>query len=119
MLMELVPGGQLLQDKGIVISSQHNFSRSRLTYYVRLQGTVGLNVKVNTLNELPWGAAPDVHPLVPLACLSKVKERQQICMAVQVVENVGAIERDTPNVRTWVNDSFILQCCGERWFLGR
>jgi hypothetical protein len=34
-----------------------------------------------------------VHPLVPLQALSRVKDRQQICVAVSVVENPGAIER--------------------------
>ena len=36
-----------------------------------------------------------MHPLVPLQALSRVKDRQQICVAVSMVENPGTVERQT------------------------
>ena len=57
--------------------------------------TSGPASRVQKVPQAPWEGLPAVHPLVPLQALSRVKDRQQICVAVSVVENPGAIERQT------------------------
>ena len=78
---------------GSFVAIPAQYSTSRLHYHLRLKGPLGLQVRVQKLPQAPWEGLPAVHPLVPLQALSWVKDRQQICVAVSVVENPGAVER--------------------------
>ena len=80
---------------GSFIATPAQYSTSRLHYHLRLKGTLGLQVFVQKLEQAPWPGVPTVHPLVPLQALSRVKDRQQICVAVSMVENPGTVERQT------------------------
>eukprot|EP00435_Cladocopium_sp_Y103_P056384 s1936_g19.t1 len=46
-------------------------------------------VIVHKLDQDPWPGIPAVHPLVPLSALSRVKDRQQICVAVTVAAELA------------------------------
>ena len=80
---------------GSFIATPAQYSTSRLHYHLRLKGALGLQVFVQKLEQAPWPGVPTVHPLVPLQALSRVKDRQQICVAVSMVENPGTVERQT------------------------
>ena len=85
------------------------FSTSRLHYHLRLKGTLGLTVLATKLTEAPWADVPDLHPLVPLRALSRVKDRQQICVAAVIIDNPGAIERQTKEKMAMVCNAIIQQ----------
>ena len=57
----------------------------------------------------PWTNVPLHHPLVPLGSLDRVKDKQQICVAAQIAENPGSMERDTVNGRMLVCNAIIQQ----------
>ena len=80
---------------GSFIATPAQYSTSRLHYHLHLRGALGLQVVVQKLEQDPWHGVPTVHPLVPLQALSRVKDRQQICVAVSMVENPGTVERQT------------------------
>ena len=80
---------------GSFVATPAQYSASRLHYHLRLRGPLGLQVLVQKLEQAPWQGLPALHPLVPLQALSRMKDRQQICVAVSVVENPGAVERRT------------------------
>ncbi|CAJ1368767.1 unnamed protein product [Effrenium voratum] len=71
--------------------------------------TVISTVLVQKLESLPWSGVPAHHPLVPLQSLARVKDRQQICVAAQVDDNPGAIERDTVQGRVLVCNAIVQQ----------
>ena len=77
---------------GSFVATPAQYSASRLHYHLRLRGPLGLQVLVQKLEQAPWQGLPALHPLVPLQALSRMKDRQQICVAVSVVENPGAVE---------------------------
>ena len=56
-----------------------------------------MQVIIAKVETLPWSLPPTTHPLVPLVSLSRVRDRQQICVAAVVVENPGSSERLTSN----------------------
>ena len=76
---------------------------------MRLKGPLGLQVVVQKLDQHPWEGIPAVHPLVPLQALSRVKDRQQICVAVSVVDNPGAVERQTKDGPAVVCNAIVQQ----------
>ena len=92
-----------------VISTAQMYSTSRLPYHLRVKGIVGTQVLVQKLESLPWSGVPAHHPLVPLQSLARVKDRQQICVAAQVDDNPGAIERDTVQGRVLVCNAIVQQ----------
>ena len=95
--------GDLISIAGAtVITSPQSYSTSRLHYHLRLKGTIGIQVVIETKEKLPWDNVPQIHPLVPLESLERVKDRNQICVAVKIVENPGTVERDTQNGRQLV-----------------
>ena len=94
---------------GTVQSTPPVYSTSKLHYHLRLKGTLGLNVLATKLTEQPWSDVPDVHPLVPLRALSRVKDRQQICVAAVVIDNPGAIERQTKEKMASVCNAIVQQ----------
>ena len=94
--------GDLVSIQGAaLVAAPAQYSTSRLHYHFSLKGPQGLQVIVQKLDEDPWPGIPAVHPLVPLAALDRVKDRQQICVALTIVENPGAIERQTKMVQHW------------------
>ncbi|CAJ1348873.1 unnamed protein product [Effrenium voratum] len=102
--------GDLISIAGAThIPAGQNYSTSRLPYHLRVKGTVGVNVIVQKLDALPWPNVPVLHPLVPLRSLDRVKERQQICVAVQIEENPGTVERDTAAGRVPVCNAVVQQ----------
>ncbi|CAJ1346009.1 unnamed protein product, partial [Effrenium voratum] len=90
------------------IPAAQNYSTSRLPYHLRAKGTVGVNVIVQKLDALPCSGVPSWHPL-PLYALDRVKERQQICVAVLIEENPGTVERDTSAGRVPVCNAVVQQ----------
>ena len=82
---------------GTVISASQPYSTSKLLYYLRLKGTLGIQVQIANVDKVPWNLPGFLHPLVPLASLARVRDRQQICVAAVVVENPGSVERQTSN----------------------
>lgn len=82
---------------GTVISAAQPYSTSKLLYYLRLKGTLGIQVQIAKVDTVPWTAPGLLHPLVPLRSLERVRDRQQICVAAVMVENPGSVERQTSN----------------------
>ena len=82
---------------GTVISASQPYSTSKLLYYLRLKGTLGIQVQIANVDKVPWNLPGFLHPLVPLASLARVRDRQQICVAAVVVENPGSVERQASN----------------------
>jgi hypothetical protein len=82
---------------GTIISAAQQYSTSKLHYHLRLKGVWGVQVIIAKVETLPWSLPPTTHPLVPLVSLSRVRDRQQICVAAVVVENPGSSERLTSN----------------------
>ncbi|CAL1128595.1 unnamed protein product [Cladocopium goreaui] len=70
---------------------------------------VGGLVIVQKLHEDPWQGIPAVHPLVPLSALDRVRDRQQICVAVTIVENPGSVERQTKDGAALVCNAIVQQ----------
>ena len=85
------------------------YSTSRLPYHLRVKGAIGTLVLVQKLEAPPWTNVPLHHPLVPLGSLERVKDKQQICVAAQIAENPGSMERDTVNGRMLVCNAIIQQ----------
>ncbi|CAJ1390115.1 unnamed protein product [Effrenium voratum] len=109
-LKQKLAQGDLISIAGAThIPAGQNYSTSRLPYHLRVKGTVGVNVIVQKLDALPWPNVPVLHPLVPLRSLDRVKERQQICVAVQIEENPGTVERDTAAGRVPVCNAVVQQ----------
>ena len=102
-------GGLIALTGATVISTAQMYSTSRLPYHLRVKGIVGTQVLVQKLESLPWSGVPAHHPLVPLQSLARVKDRQQICVAAQVDDNPGAIERDTVQGRVLVCNAIVQQ----------
>ncbi|CAL1171967.1 unnamed protein product [Cladocopium goreaui] len=103
-------GDKLLQlQGGTVQAAPATFSTSRLHYHLRLKGTLGITVLATKLTETPWADVPDLHPLVPLRALSRVKDRQKICVAAVIIDNPGAIERQTKEKMAMVCNAIIQQ----------
>ena len=92
-----------------VISTAQMYSTSRLPYHLRVKGAIGTLVLVQKLEAPPWTNVPLHHPLVPLGSLERVKDKQQICVAAQIAENPGSMERDTVNGRMLVCNAIIQQ----------
>ena len=82
---------------GTVISAAQPYSTSKLLYYLRLKGTLGIQVQIAKVDTVPWTPPGLLHPLVPLRSLERVRDRQQICVAAVLVENPGSVERQTSN----------------------
>ena len=82
---------------GTVISAAQPYSTSKLLYYLRLKGTLGIQVQIARVDTVPWTPPGLLHPLVPLRSLERVRDRQQICVAAVLVENPGSVERQTSN----------------------
>ena len=82
---------------GTISSAAQQYSTSKLHYHLRLKGVWGVQVIIAKVETLPWSLPPKTHPLVPLVSLSRVRDRQQICVAAVVVENPGSSERLTSN----------------------
>ena len=61
------------------------------------------------LDESPWQGIPAVHPLVPLSALDRVRDRQQICVSVTIVENPGSVERQTKEGAAMVCNAIVQQ----------
>ena len=80
---------------GEIQHAAQQFSTSRLHYHLRLKGILGVQVIIRTHENLPWPSPPMTHPLVPLESLSRVRDRQYICVKAMVVENPGSTERLT------------------------
>ena len=102
-------GDLIALTRATVISTAQMYSTSRLPYHLRVKGIVGTQVLVQKLESLPWSGVPAHHPLVPLQSLARVKDRQQICVAAQVDDNPGAIERDTVQGRVLVCNAIVQQ----------
>ena len=87
-----------------VTQSPMAWSTSRLHYHLRLKNTRGMVLKIIKLKdeEWPWKDIPEWHPLVPLHAISRVKDKQQICVAARVEDNPGKQERYTQNGRQFV-----------------
>ena len=109
-LMQLCQVGDVVAIQGGTVQSVPAvYSTSKLHYHLRLKGTLGLNVVATKLTEHPWPDVPDVHPLVPLKTLSRVKDRQQICVAAVIIDNPGAIERQTKEKMAPVCNAIVQQ----------
>ena len=109
-LLESCRAGDLVMIQGGMVQEQPApYSTSRLHYYLRLKGTLGLNVKAVKLLTDPWDDIPAVHPLVPLEALDRVKDRQQICVAAVIVDNPGAVERQTKDKLSMVCNDLVQQ----------
>ena len=80
---------------GTIIHAAQPYSTSKLHYYLRLKGVLGVQIIISKVDTLPWPLPPKTHPLVPLHSLSRVREKQFICVAAVVVENAGSTERLT------------------------
>ena len=87
------------------------YTTSRLHYYLRLKGTLGIHVHAVKLPADPWPDVPAVHPLVPLAALDRVKDKQQFCVSAIIVDNPGAIERQTKDRLSMVCNALVQQGC--------
>lgn len=109
-LMQLCAVGDLVSIQGGTVQEQPaSYSTSRLHYHLRLKGHLGLNVKAVKLSADPWEDVPAVHPLVPLEALDRVKDKQQICVSVVVVDQPGAIERQTSSKMSMVCNALVQQ----------
>ena len=109
-LLQLCQVGDLVAIQGgTVQAAPATFSTSRLHYHLRLKGTLGITVLATKLTEAPWADVPDLHPLVPLRALSRVKDRQQICVAAVIIDNPGAIKRQTKEKMAMVCNAIIQQ----------
>ena len=109
-LLQLCQVGDLVAIQGgTVQAAPAAFSTSRLHYHLRLKGTLGITVLATKLTEDPWADVPDLHPLVPLRALSRVKDRQKICVAAVIIDNPGAIERQTKEKMAMVRNAIIQQ----------
>ena len=109
-LMQLCQVGDVVAIQGGTVQSVPAvYSTSKLHYHLRLKGTLGLNVVATKLTEHPWPDVPYVHPLVPLRTLSRVKDRQQICVAAVIIDNPGAIERQTKEKMAPVCNAIVQQ----------
>ena len=73
------------------------------------EGTFGPASTGAEVAAAPWEGLPAVHPLVPLHALSSVKDGQQICVAVSVVENPGAVERHPKHGPAMVCNAIVQQ----------
>ena len=99
-LLQLCQVGDLVAIQGgTVQAAPAAFSTSRLRYHLRL----------TKLTEDPWADVPDLHLLVPLGALSRVKDRQKICVAAAIIDNPGAIERQTKEKMAIVRNAIIQQ----------
>ena len=92
-----------------VVSAPAQYSTSRLHYHLNLKRPLGLQVIVQKLDESPWQGIPAVHPLVPLSALDRVRDRQQICVSVTIVENPGSVERQTKEGAAMVCNPIVQQ----------
>lgn len=109
-LMQACAVGDLVSIQGGTVQEQPpSYSTSRLHYHLRLKGHLGLNVKAVKLPVDPWDDVPAVHPLVPLEALDRIKDKQQICVSVVVVDNPGAIERQTNQKMSMVCNALVQQ----------
>lgn len=109
-LMQVCTVGDLVSIQGGTVQEMPpSYSTSRLHYYLRLKGQLGLNVKAVKLPADPWDDVPAVHPLVPLEALDRIKDKQQICVSVVVVDNPGAIERQTNSKMSMVCNALVQQ----------
>ena len=65
-LLESCRVGDLVTIQGGTVQElPASYSTSRLHYYLRLKGTLGLNVKAVKLSADPWNDIPAARPLVP------------------------------------------------------
>ena len=92
-----------------MVASPAQYSTSQFHYHLNLKGPLGLQVIVQKLHEDPWQGIPAVHPLVPLSALDRVRDRQQICVAVTIVENPGLVERQTKDGAALVCNAIVQQ----------
>jgi len=76
---------------------------------LNLKGPLGLQVIVQKLDEDPWQGIPAVHPLVPLSALDRVRDRQQFCVSVTIVENPGSVEHQTKEGAALVCNAIVQQ----------
>ena len=102
--------GDLVSIQGAaVVAAPAQYSTSRLHYHLNLKGPLGLQVIVQKLDADPWQGIPAVHPLVPLSALDRVRDRQQICVSVTIVENPGSVERQTKEGAALVCNAIVQQ----------
>ena len=102
--------GDLVSIQGAaVVAAPAQYSTSRLHYHLNLKGPLGLQVIVQKLDADPWQGIPAVHPLVPLSALDRVRDQQQICVSVTIVENPGSVERQTKEGAALVCNAIVQQ----------
>ena len=81
-----------------VIASPPKFSTSPLRYYLRVQGPLNLQTKVEILQHppSPWDELPQHHPFVTVADLKHVEDHATVCLLGVVAAQPGIITRMTP-----------------------
>ncbi len=92
-----------------VVHSEPKFSTSRLPYYLKIKGPVGIRTLIREVADQPWTDVPQLHPLQPLTALTRVEFQQQVCVACIVAERREPISRETKSGPTMVCNSMVQQ----------
>ena len=92
-----------------VVHSEPKFSTSKLPYYLKIKGPVGIRTKIREVGDEPWTDVPPLHPLQPLAALTRVAVQQQVCVACIVAEHRDPMTRETKFGPEMVCNSMVQQ----------
>ena len=92
-----------------VVHSEPKFSTSRLPYYLKIKGPVGIRTLIREVADQPWTDVPQLHPLQPLTALKRVEFQQQVCVACIVAERREPISRETKSGPAMVCNSMVQQ----------
>ena len=80
-----------------VVPQRPKYSTSRLPYFLRVVGPVGIRTLVEMMEDAsdPWSSIPQRHPYTNLADLERVDTDLLVCVCVIVQQQPGVVSRLT------------------------
>ena len=92
----LVQGKPFSVEGATMVSKAPQYSPSRLTYWLKLEGPLGIKTVVKPLTEDPWISLPKTLPTVPVASLNNPPDTRPVCVCGVLVDTPVVGPQSTP-----------------------
>ena len=85
------------------------YSTSRLRYFLRIEGPIGIKTIIEEVKEGPFLNVPMHHPITSIDKLNKIGSTMRVCLAGLIFYQPGAVTRDTQHGQAGVCNAVIKQ----------